>query len=89
MASTLFRMIFAAMPTYAFLDCNACFPIRCRFDGKLFNIRMLQAKSKVQTDVLDKPSMKTNWQRMLNQRQKFKGLWIACLKLYLTTSTKD
>ena len=24
-----------------------------RFDGKLFNLRMLQAKSKVQTEVLD------------------------------------
>ena len=28
-------------------------PIRCRFDGKLFNQRRLQAKSKVQTEVLD------------------------------------
>ena len=28
-------------------------PIRYRFDGQLFNLRMLQAKSKVQTEVLD------------------------------------
>ena len=28
-------------------------PISYRFDGKLFNLRMLQAKSKVQTEVLD------------------------------------
>ena len=28
-------------------------PIRYRFDGKLFNLRRLQAKSKVQTEVLD------------------------------------
>ena len=28
-------------------------PIRFRFDGKLFNLRRLQAKSKVQTEVLD------------------------------------
>ena len=29
-------------------------PIRYHFDGKLFNLRRLQAKSKVQTAVLDK-----------------------------------
>ena len=32
----------------------ADFPIRYRFDGKLLNVRRLQAKSKVQTDVIDK-----------------------------------
>ena len=37
----------------AFQYCDGGFSIRYRFDGKLFNIRMLQAKSKVQTDVLD------------------------------------
>ena len=30
-----------------------CIPIRYRFDGKLFNLKRLQAKSKVQTEVLD------------------------------------
>ena len=29
------------------------FPIRYRFDGNIFNLRRLQAKPKVQTDVLD------------------------------------
>ena len=29
------------------------FPIRYHFDGNLFNLRRLQAKTKVQTDVLD------------------------------------
>ena len=33
--------------------CNGI-PIRYRFDGKLFYLRRLQAKSKVPTDVLDK-----------------------------------
>ena len=47
-------MMFSAMLTYAFQDCYAGFSIRYRFDGKLFNIRRLQAKSKVQRDVLDK-----------------------------------
>ena len=53
MAPTLFIMMFSAMPTDALQDCDAGFPIRLRFDGKLFNLRRLQAKSKVQTDVLD------------------------------------
>ena len=53
-APTLFSKMFSAMLTDAFQDCNAGFPIRFRFDGKLFNLRRLKAKSKVQTDVLDK-----------------------------------
>ena len=47
-------MMFSVILSGAFLDCDAGFPIRCRFDGKLFNLRRLQANSKVQTDVLDK-----------------------------------
>ena len=54
MASTLFSMMFSAMLTYAFQGVDAGFPIRYRFDGKLLNLRRLQAKSKVQTDVVDK-----------------------------------
>ena len=42
-----------AMLTDAFQDGDNGIPIRYRFDGKLFNIRRLQAKSKVQTEVLD------------------------------------
>ena len=40
-APTLFMMVFSAMLTDASKDCNAGvkFPILCRFDGKLFNIR--------------------------------------------------
>ena len=37
----------------AFQDGDNGIPIRYRFDGKLFNLRRLQAKSKVQTEVLD------------------------------------
>ena len=54
MAPTLFSMIFSAMLTDAFQDVDAGFPIRYRFDGKLLNLRRLQAKSMVQTDVVDK-----------------------------------
>ena len=52
LASTLFSMMFSAMLTDAFQDNNGI-PIRYRFVGKLFNLRSLQAKSKVQTEVLD------------------------------------
>ena len=52
-ALTLFSMMFSAMLTNAFQYCDDRFPIRYRFDGKLFNLRMLQAKSKMQTGVLD------------------------------------
>ena len=53
LASTLFSMMFSAMLTDAFRDGDNGIPIRYRFDGKLFNLRRLQAKSKVQTEVLD------------------------------------
>ena len=52
-ASTLFSMLFSVMLTDAFQDGDNGIPIRCRFDGKLFNLIRLQAKSKVQTEVLD------------------------------------
>ena len=69
LASTLFSMMFSAMLTDAFQDGDSGIPIRYRFDGKLFNLRrlqekktlfsyfffffFLQAKSKVQTEMLD------------------------------------
>ena len=52
-APTLFSMMFSAMLTAAFQDGDNGIPLRYRFDGKLFNLRRLQAKSKVQTEVLD------------------------------------
>ena len=54
LAPTLFCMMFSAMLAYAFQDVGAGFSIRYRFDGKLLNLRRLQAKSTVQTDVVDK-----------------------------------
>ena len=52
LAPTLFSMVFSAMHTAAFQDGDNSIPIRYRFDGKLFNRRRLQAKPKVQTEVL-------------------------------------
>ena len=53
MAPTLFSMMFSAMLMNAFQDSDTGFTIRYRFDGNIFNLRRLQAKTKVQTDVLD------------------------------------
>ena len=52
-ASTLFSMMFSALLTDAFQDGDNGIIIKYCFDGKLFNLRRLQAKSKVQTEVLD------------------------------------
>ena len=54
MAPTLFSMICSVMVTDAFQDVDAGYHIRYRFDGKLLNLRRLQAKSKAQTDMVDK-----------------------------------
>ena len=53
LASTLFSMIFSAMLTDGYQEGDNGIPIWYRFDGKLFNLRRLQAKSKVQTEVLN------------------------------------
>ena len=53
LAPTLLSMMFSAMLTDAFNDGDNGIPIRYRFDGKLFNLRRLQAKFKAQTEVLD------------------------------------
>ena len=52
MAPTLFSMMFSATLMDAFQESDTGFPIRYRFDGNIFNLRRLQAKTKVQT-VLD------------------------------------
>ena len=52
-APTLFSMKFSAMLMDAFQDSGTGFPIRYLFDGNIFNLRRLRAKTKVQTDVLD------------------------------------
>ena len=70
MAPTLFSMMFSAMLTDAFLDVDAGFPIRYHFDGKLLNLRRLQAKSKVHIDVVDKLLSADGLQRMPNQRKQ-------------------
>ena len=53
MAPTLFSMVFPAMLMDVFQDSDTGFPIRYRFEGNIFNLRRLQARTKVQADVLD------------------------------------
>ena len=74
MAPTLFSIMFSAMLTDAFQDVDAGFPIRYRFDGKLLNLRRLQAKSKVQTDVVDKLLYADDLTENAKSEEKCKGL---------------
>ena len=75
LAPTLFSMMFSVMLTDAFQDGNN--GIRYRFDGKFFKLRRLQAKSKVQPEVLDEfLFLLMTWQRVLQQKRRCKNVWI-------------
>ena len=52
LAPTLFSMMFSAMLTDAFREANPGLDIRYRTDGRLFNLRRLQGKTKVDVDKL-------------------------------------
>ena len=52
LALTQFSMMFSAMLTDAFREANPSMDIRYRTDGRLFNLRRLQAKTKVHVDKL-------------------------------------
>ena len=92
MAPTLFSMIFSAMLTDAFQNVDAGFPIRYSFDGKLLNLRMLQGKSKVQTDVVDKLLYADDLAENAKSEEKMQGavdrMSKACDNFQLTNSTK-
>ena len=51
--NTVQHYVFCHPQGWFFQDSNTGFPIRYHFDGNIFNLRRLQAKTKVQTDVLD------------------------------------
>ena len=52
LAPTLFSLVFSAMLTNAFRDDDVGIDLKYRTDGKLFNLRRLQAKTKVKTDII-------------------------------------
>ena len=85
-------MMFSAMLKDAFQDVDASFPIRYRFDGKLLNLRRLQAKSKVQTDVVDKLLQADDLAENAKSEEKMQGavdrMSKACDNFQLTSSTK-
>lgn len=47
LAPNLFSILFSAMLLDAFRDCERGLHVQFRFSGKLFNLRRLQAKTKV------------------------------------------
>ena len=77
LASTLFSMMFSA--TDAFQDGDNGIPFRYHFDGKLFNLKTLQAKSKVQTEVLDEFHFVDDMAQGAPTEEDAKRIWIKYL----------
>ena len=68
------------MLTDAFQDGDNGIPIWYRFDGKLFNLRRMQAQSKVQTEMLDKFSFANDMAKgVLIYEKMQKTVWIKYL----------
>ena len=83
-------MMFSAMLEDAFQDYDNGFPIRYRFDGKLFNLRRLQAKSKVQTDRSDNFLYADDMTDNAKTETRVQGAMDRVSKAYdLTSAQKD
>ena len=72
-------MMSSAMLTDAFQDGDNGIPIRYRFDGKLFNLRRLQAKSKVQTEMLHEFVFADDMAKGAPTEEKMQDVWIKYL----------
>ena len=92
MTPTLFSVMFSAMLTDAFQDSDTGFPIRYRFDDNIFNLKRLQAKTKVQTDVLDEllyaDDMDKNASSEAKMRRAMDQVSQSCDNSDLTISTQ-
>ena len=92
LAPTLFSMMFSALLMGAFQDSDTGLPIRYRFDGNIFNLRRLQAKTKVQTDVLDEPLYADDMDKNVSSEAKMQKAMDqvsqSCDNYDLTISTK-
>ena len=92
LAPTLFSLMFSAMLSDAFRDGDVGIRLKYRTDGKLFNLRRLQAKTKVLTDIIRdflfaddcalNASTETDMQCSVDKFAK------ACTDFGLTISTK-
>ena len=92
LAPTLFSIMFSVMLFDAFSSSDNRIDIRYRTDNFVFNLRRLQAKTKVKTDVVneflfadDCPLNVTTRANMQNIFEKFS---MACENFGLTTNTK-
>ena len=79
-------MMFSAMLMVAFQDSDTGFPIKYRYVSNIFNLRRLQAKTKVQTDVLDELLYANNMDK--NARRAMDQVLQSCDNYDLTISTK-
>ena len=75
-----------------FQDSDTGFPIKYRFDGNIFNYRRLQAKTKVQNDVLDElpyaDDMDKNTSSEAKMQRALDHVSQSCENYDLTISTK-
>ncbi|XP_076055151.1 uncharacterized protein LOC143033544 [Oratosquilla oratoria] len=92
LAPTLFSMMFSAMLSDAFRNCESGISIRYRYDGKLFDLRRLQAITKVKKTVVrdflfadDCALNAIDEQEMQQHMDMFSS---ACDNFSLTISTK-
>ena len=93
LVTMLFSMMFSAMLTDVFFqDGDNGIPINHCFDGKLSNLKRLQAKSKAQTEVLDEFLFADDMAKGVQAEEKMqKGVALvseSCQSLYLTISIK-
>ena len=88
MAQILFRMIVSAMLTYALQDCDAGFPTRYCFAGILFNLRRLQAKTKVQNKRLHVDDTVDNAKTQTKMQGSMARVLQACNYNDITISTR-
>ena len=92
LAPTLFSMMFSAMLTEAFNDDDPGIQIRYRTDGKLFNLRRLDAVTKVTTtiirDLLFADDCALNASSEPDMQESMDKFSAACDNFGLTISTK-
>jgi len=92
LAPTLFSLMFSAMLMDAFRESSPGIPIRYRSDGKLFNLRRLQAVTKVKEtvirDLLFADDCALNAATEQEMQQEMDSFSSACDNFGLTISTK-